>query len=122
MSCSRRWRGYGSTDDDDCSHTDACADLTAGPNADYGRRVAVQRLSRRVVFPYVSCTEGPRWAIQRQAGAGAGGQGKGRRTGDGVEGHVSESDDSILPGIQAWGAGRLYRVARDRHAGRTGDL
>jgi hypothetical protein len=58
MNCSRRWQGYGSTDDDDCSYTDACADLTAGPNADYGCRVAVQYLSRRVIFQYAPAQKG----------------------------------------------------------------
>src|SRR6185295_20112350 len=105
MSCSRRSRGCGSTDDDDWSQTDACADLTAGPNADYGRRVAVQRLSRRVIFQYTPCAEGRRWAIQWQAGAGPCGQGEGRRAGDGSEGDISEADDSILPGVQVRRAG-----------------
>src|SRR5580765_8954241 len=122
MNCSRRWQGYGSTDDDDCSYTDACADLKAGPNADYGCRVAVQYLSRRVIFQYAPCAEGHRWAIQRQAGAGPGDQGEGRRAGDGGKGDISQADDSIFPGVQTCGAVRLYRAAWDRHAGRTGDL
>src|SRR4029077_12621872 len=109
-------------DDDDDFQTDGYADLTAGPNTDCGRRVAVQRLSRRVILQYASCAERRRWAIQWQAGAGPCGQGEGRRAGDGSEGDISEADDSILPGVQVRRAGWLYRVAGDRHARRTGNL
>ncbi len=47
---------------------------------------------------------------------------KGEEQATEVKGTFLKSDDSIFPGVQAWGAGRLYWVARDRHAGRTGDL
>ena len=46
---------------------------------------------------------------------------KGEEQATEVKGDISEADDSIFPGVQAWGADRLYRVTRDRHARRSGD-
>src|SRR5437868_1909756 len=92
MSCSRRYRDYGSIDDDSVACTDACTNLMAGPNADYRHRVAVQYLSRRVVFQYAPCSKGFRRTIQWEAGADIGGQAERRRESDGGERDVSEAD------------------------------